>query len=223
MMIYAMACCLFTCGCNTGCMKSDGYHIDTERQAGRYPYNKVMRYSLVRDGNDCDCSVYANYKDSRLMSLYVGDGFMNAKREEANETIAIGKSMKNVELAKTDYQVKMQFFRKVINDLAQKEDMSHFKQIITRAEIWGDASVELSQSYCQHNNGTKKSTDSIVSNSRLVNDIRMILSQYGMHVISVECDNVYPISRSEFLKGYNISSSNVPDYIFRSDVFIEIE
>lgn len=205
-------------------MKSDSYHIDTERLAGRYPYDKVMRYSLVRDGSECDCSVYANYKDSRLMSLYIGDGIINAKgKEEANETIAIGKSMKSVVLAKTDYQVKMQFFRKVINDLAQKEDMSHFKQIITRAEIWGDASVELSQSYCQHNNGTKKSTDSIVSNSRLVNDIRMILSQYGMRVISVECDNVYPMSGSEFLKGNKIRSSNVPEYIFRSDVFIEIE
>jgi len=202
--------------------------ISKEELTARKPFSKSVTYMVSNEKGECNMNVTAMFYKNKITTISVSMGNYctnNAMTETDNDTMAVDYSAANssdkISFFKIPYKRQMALLKNITDKLNSEYGLVGLRQIFTKTDIWGDASVEVSQEYAKQSSATfgEAIYDAIYS-SMLIEDMNFILSNYGLTINSVWTDDKPSFeTKKQFLEKNTTSHKHLTDS-FISTVFV---
>ncbi|WP_288902744.1 hypothetical protein [Xylanibacter caecicola] len=194
--------------------------IVKKEYVARRPFSKEIAYVLCNGKGEDNIHVAAMvYKDKiTILSIYVRDieepcYTGNNTVDTDKDTMAVDYNQANATVRKSFFKIpyhrQVDFLKNITDTLSNEYGLSELRQIFTVTDIWGDASVEISQKDAKQNNLIQT-----IYNSKFLNDINRILAEYGLVVDYVWTDKPSLETKEQFLE------KNITKYKYLPETFI---
>lgn len=189
-----------------GTVVTDGHNL--------YPFSKKIIYNLQKGEKESKIYIVANFYKDKIVSIVI-----NARNVTLQEKS--GKVFFNIK-----YDNIKGFLASVVKSLDMEYGISDLKQIFTKVEIFGDASVEISRKYTKMEKDSSASyrtaLNDAISGSRLLNDINSIFSEYNLTVDRFWFEKIDFETKYEFIKNNSLTMKIIPDNYVACDITFEI-
>lgn len=220
-------------GCTTGNVtRSAANDNDTfvvkEEHTARYPFSKETTYTLRNEEGEDNLRITVQFFKNKITTMFIG--IRNKGRQyytdkdidnSDNDTMAVDYGYVNIPERKSyfkiPYQGQIEFLKKVTDTLNCEYGLSELRKVYTYTDIWGDASVDISQKYAGQN------LVRAISGSELYNDINKILSSYGLVIDYVWSDKPSFITKEHFLKKNITLQKHLPDQFVITGIVFELK
>lgn len=202
--------------------------IVKEEHSARQPFSKEIVYTLCNEEGEDNLFITAQFFKNKIKTMFIG--IRNKGRQyytdkdidnSDNDTMAVDYGYVNIPERKSyfkiPYQGQIEFLKKVTDTLNCEYGLSDLGLIFTYTDIWGDASVDISQKYAGQN------LVGAISGSELYNDINKILSSYGLVVDCVWSDKPSFITKEQFLQKNITLQKHLPDQFVMTGIVFELK
>lgn len=202
--------------------------IVKEEHTARQPFSKEIMYTLCNEEGEDNLFITAQFFKNKIKTMFIG--IRNKGRQyytdkdidnSDNDTMAVDYGYVNIPERKSyfkiPYQGQKEFLKKVTYTLNCEYGLSDLGQVFTYTDIWGDASVDISQKYAKQN------LVGAISGSELYNDINKILSSYGLVIDYVWSDKPSFITKELFLKKNITLQKHLPDQFVNTGIVFELK
>jgi len=182
-----------------------------------YPYSKELFCKLYLDGKQVNTYIVANFYMNKITSLAI---FSVREDDIAQRTLS------KETLCKINYETKMSFLENTLCELSRKYGISSLRQIYLKSDLWGDASVEISEAYFTRKSKSSfcnKDLNGIVSSSGLFRDMNATLKHYGLFISGFDFEEVVAEERSNFLDLNKTNYANLPKFLLSCDITFEVK
>lgn len=179
-----------------------------------YPFSKKKIYNLQKGEKESKVYIVANFYKDKIVSIVINA--RNLTLQEKSEKVFF-----NIKYDKIKW-----FLASVVKSLDMEYGISDLKQIFTKVEIFGDASVEISRKYTKIGKDSSASyrtaLNDAICGSGLLNDINSIFSEYNLTVDSFWFEKIDFETKDEFIKNNSLTIKIIPDDFVACDMTFEI-
>lgn len=186
-----------------------------------YPFSKRIIYVLKQGEKESKTYMAVNFYKDKIVSMVINVGHVSL---QGHSGVASDKEKHNC--FNIQYDELQRFLADVIKSLDKEYGISGLRQIITKIEIWGDASVEISQEYMKMRKDSSFSyriaLNDAISRSKLLNDINTVFSTYNLIVTRFWFEKCGLEAKSQYIKNNLYAVKSLPDSLATCDITFEM-